>query len=643
MTGNRWKLLMLVTVAAAVLAALLLAPAVRQLMAERGAQAVSLGEIGALEAGGQAAGSTDLHTVRNDLQEVKQETEQIELSQEDMPSVTLRIQTASGEYLDVNLWQSEDGTCYFFLPGYAGSAKITLQNAEGGSLRINGKTIRAGDQIEDIRWNAVYQAKIHFDGAKTQSKAEMESGAETGVITVPLIFMYSSALPVLSVNTESGSLEQIHEDKTYTEEGTVVWQDEQGTVMYRGAAQAIGGRGNSTWGLVKKPYQLKLYENADLLNAGEAKTYNLLANGYDETRLRNRIASELAEALGMANVPQYEMIDLYMNGYYYGNYYLTEKIAIDDADIGDYLIERELEERYETAAQGFTTVQGDCYVIQRPVEATEEQIASIAGWMQEFQDAAQSQDGVNPESGKHYSEYIDVTSFVQKYLVEEISKNYDGGVTSSFFYRKADGTDDKLYAGPVWDYDVAFGNCNLDKIASDPLGVTELSNHIYGTALFANLYQQPDFYELTVQMYEEKALPYLDGLLDGGIDRMVEESRLSAKMDSIRWEALENRYQYYEDYDNDVRYLKYFIEKRRDFLNDVWLKNAVYHNVNFVVDDEIWQILCVEDGALPEREPLPVKDDAVFAGWYTSESVPYDANKPVYEDITYYALWQELH
>ena len=62
-----------------------------------------------------------------------------------------------------------------------------------------------------------------------------------------------------------------------------------------------------------------------------------------------------------------------------------------------------------------------------------------------------------------------MNSFVAKYLVEEVSRNYDGGVTSSFFYKKSDAEGGKLYAGPVWDFDVAFGNCTLDLISSNPV------------------------------------------------------------------------------------------------------------------------------------------------------------------------------
>ncbi len=630
MGSNRRQLFFIVMIAVAVLALVLLLPGIKQFAAGRDGQIISLGEPGSEEKEGHTQDKTIAPDIVQNVGDNEAE-EKAEIPYEDMPSVTLRLENDPGEYMDIRLWQSMDGTCYFFLPGYAKEAKITLADAEGGYLQIDGSIVREGNELNNIIWDNIYQADIY------------SADEDADIISVPLVFKHSSELPVLSVDTESGGLEQIHADKLYTEQGTVLWQDAQGTVLYQGAAEEIGGRGNSTWGLAKKPYQMKMLDRVDLLGTGESRIYNLLANGYDETKLRNRIATELAEAMGMENVPQYCMTDLYMNGYYMGNYYLIEKPAVDQAGVQDYLIERELQDRYKTETQGFVTRQGDCYVLQSPQDATDEQIAYIADWMQAFADAVEQQDGLHPESGKHYSEYIDSTSFIQKYLVEEISKNYDGGVTSSYFYKSADGTDNRLYAGPIWDYDVAFGNCNLDEIASNPIGVTKLSNHVYGTDIFSALYEQPDFYGQMVQMYEAKALPYLDYLLDGGIDGMAEEIRLSVQMDSIRWESLDNRYQYYDNYDNDIRYLKYFIEQRRDFLNDVWLNGVLCHNVNFVVDGEIWQIMCIKDGELPDRMPMPIaKRKSLFAGWYTETKVPFDIYRPIYEDITYHAVWQEL-
>ncbi len=619
---NRNKLLLLWLCTVALLIVVLIVPACRNIMRENARNTVTLSMDTTDETEGVGDEAEDVAaqegTARMRLQTNTEETA-------DCADIVLGIDTGE-EVQQVRLWQAEAGVCYFFLPGYAADARITLVKAPENHLTINGRSMKVGDILSDIDWEIPYTLEYADDDreASVQSKT--------------LIFKHSSDLPVVCLTTHSGTMDKIHADREYTEPGALEYYDAQGVCSYVGGVEEIGGRGNSTWGLIKKPYKFKLYEEADLLGGGNCKDYNLIANGYDETKLRNQIASGLAEALGMEYVPKAQMIDLYVNNIYYGNYYLTEDVKVsDDA----YLLERELEERYMDGS-GFVTGQGDYYVMQNPKQVTEEEIEYISDLFQEFQDAAEQSDGMHPVTGKYYTDYIDLDSFVRKYLVEEISKNYDGGVTSSYFYVPTETKESIIYAGPVWDYDLAFGNCNLDKIVGDPSGVTKLSNHMYGTELFANLYEQEDFYEEMVRVYEQKALPYLDSLLESEIDRMVEESRLSVEMDNIRWSELENRYQYYEEYDNNVRFLKYYIEKRRNFLNEVWLENAVYHNVNFVVDGDVWQILCVRDGELPAFEPAPYQRQELFIGWYAEGNVPFDRYKPVYEDITYYAVWQDL-
>ncbi len=592
----------------------------------------------------------------------------------ELPEIVLALEGES-EGFKVSLWQDSQGSCLFFLPGFAKGQGLVLESAPGGSIYIGNREIKEGDVLREIAEDHVYE----FVALDEEGKESLKS---------QIIFMYSSVLPVLSLSTDSGSMELIDEDKKSSEAGTAVFYDREGTELYAGQTESIRGRGNSTWGLSKKPYQIKLCEDAELFGFGETSSFNLLANGYDETRLRNHIALELASRLGMSYVPDGQMIDLYINDCYWGNYYLTEKVRVDQGGVairdmeklteavyspeelaklallenedgtrkwaetgigeeditGGYLFERELKSRFKTEISGFVTEQGDCYTLQSPLYASKEQVDYIADLMQEFQDAIEEPGGIHPLTGRHYSEYIDMDSFIQKYLVEEISKNYDGGVTSSFFYKPQDSVSTKIFAGPVWDYDVAFGNCNLDRIASNPVGITKLNDHVYGTDVFVRLYEKEDFYDQMVKMYEEKALPYLNDLLEGGIDQMTAESRQSARMDSLRWEELENRYQYYEEYDNDVRYLKYFIKERRDFLNKVWLEGESYHNIAFVVDEEVWQQLCVKDGETPGPEPVPSRysSGSLFMGWFTENGVPYDSYKPVYEDMTFYAAWQEV-
>lgn len=355
----------------------------------------------------------------------------------------------------VSLWTGKDGICYFFLPGFARGKDLILENAQGMQVQLGGVEAVEGDEICDITEGRAYEL-ILLEG-------------EEILVETSVIFRYSSDLPVLSLSTLSGDMETVHEEKETEEAGMAVVFDKEGVPVYNGRMEGIRGRGNSTWGLSKKPYQFRLSQKTDLLGLGKGKAWNLLANGYDETKLRNQITLQLASALGMAYVPRGTMVDLYINDMYYGNYFLTQKIKVDsesvdirdmeksaeaaysgedmeeiksfqnedgtrkwtedlfhESDIsGGYLFERELPDRFAGETSGFVTDQGDCYALKSPAFASRNQVDYIAELMQEFQDAVEEDDGVHPVTGRHYSECIDITSFVQKYLVEEISKNYD--------------------------------------------------------------------------------------------------------------------------------------------------------------------------------------------------------------------------
>lgn len=592
-----------------------------------------------------------------------------------IPEIGLEL-IAGENSQEVKLWKSREGICYFFLPSFANASDIRLSYCEdGGYLKLGNTTISIGDSLKDITMEQPYTMVAY-------------NRKEEAVLQAQIVFMQSQNLPSMSIETQSGSLAYIQEVKGNAESGNMKVYDSEGTLLHKETVKELRGRGNSTWGLLKKPYQMKLDENTDLFGFGKAKDWNLLANGYDETGIRNQIVYDMAASMGMAYTPQGQLVDLYCNGEYQGVYYLCEKVQISENRVdlkdmeseteqvyrnsdfskleqqtspdmrykwvdveynptdltGGYLIERELDSRYVEELSGFITDDENYYAIDNPKHASKEQVEYIYQFVQAFETALDSPDGINRETGKAYSDYIDMDSFVGKYLIEEISKNYDGDVTSAFYYKPQDSVSTKLFAGPVWDYDVAFGNCNLDGIASNPMGITKLANHVLGTQIYSQLYEKEEFRQQAIKTYKEEVRPYLQELLDTGIDAYSIYSRQAILMNNLRWEELENRYLYYEDYDNNLQYLKYFIQERMDFLDEVWLEGVAYHCISFQIDGEAWRNVYVLDGELPGEAPIPTRQSSLFCGWFTEPAeVPYDVYKPVYEDMTFHARWQELN
>jgi hypothetical protein len=86
------------------------------------------------------------------------------------------------------------------------------------------------------------------------------------------------------------------------------------------------------------------------------------------------------------------------------------------------------------------------------------QKAYIQDYITNWEVALKSNDFTNPVSG--YKPYIDVGSFIDYFLLTELSKNVDGYRISTFLHKQRFSEGGKLVAGPLWDYNIAWGNAN---------------------------------------------------------------------------------------------------------------------------------------------------------------------------------------
>lgn len=509
-------------------------------------------------------------------------------------------------YAKVQPYEAPDGKWHLFLPSWA--------NREAEEQRYEGEGV--------LVWQAENLPSIEIETAGSPGKG---TGAAKG--------------------EKAGGLEKLRADQDAIIKGKLTVTLADGTKAYEGAIEEMKGRGNTTWTLDKKPFQFKLSDKADLLGMGAAKTWILLANGFDETGIRNTIALTLAEKAGLMYTPEVQPVDLYCDGEYQGCYLLSEKVQVkkNRVDIGDgFLVEREMQDRWEIAVylegkQGFQTERGEYYLIDYPENPTEKQKEEIRQLMQEAETAAFAADGKNPATGKAWSEYLDKDSFVRKYLLEEVTKNYDGGVTSAFYYVPEG--EEKLYAGPAWDYDLIFGNALLDEINSDPQGVTELSDHLFGPDLYSALMEQEEFRQAVFACFEEVYLPLLEQLQETGIDALAAQNAASMKMDHLRWQEMENRFQYYDSYEDNIRYLKYFVEKRTEFLKEVWMDGKIYRTVTLQVQGHDWRKFYVRDGGLLGDLPKPYGSGQAFVGWYRADGKRYDPYRPIFQDMVFEAAF----
>ncbi len=505
-----------------------------------------------------------------------------------------------------------------------------------------------------------------------------------------VVWLYSEHIPAVFIETESGTSDQINSDKNIKEAGTIKVLEPDGSFSLEHSLEYIKGRGNTSYTeFDKKPYQIKLTQDAPFLDMEPGKKWVFVSNSADSSLIRNALSRSLA---GHLNLPQSEegtFVDLYVNKEYVGNYYVVEKIEVqenrlllsdlqkatehenetedlstyetawtdttkakqipnDPEDItGGYLIERDFDNRFlkevEINESYFITEAKECFIVRDPEYTSEAQIAYIDSYVQSVENAILSAEGIDGTTGKSYQDLIDVDSFVRKYLLEEVTANYDGGVASSYFYKDSDTIDGRLYAGPVWDYDVSWGNspAYLGQISTSPERLSRLASHSDSSVWFQSLYHKPEVYEKIVSCYAQEISPYLTLLADEILPMLDEITAASAAMDQVRWEDQYARNGYSGDRSEQITFIADYIKARKDFLDRAWIAQIPVHTVTLLIEGAVYDTLYVLDNdTLPEFPQVPAEHANVVA-WTSAEdgSLP-DHTMPVTKDMTFQAVLQ---
>jgi len=434
------------------------------------------------------------------------------------------------------------------------------------------------------------------------------------------------ALFLLSADPEKEGRAWIEASKTHENEttGTMLLVDASGQVDHQDSLRQLRGRGNYTWKMAKKGYQIKLENRADLLDGGDpaekARTWVLLPESFDGTALRNRIAQDLALEMGL-NASRGEHVDLYYDGEYRGVYLLSEKVEVDEARVAvrdyDDLLEtwnrqvgqRDLEAL--PAAEGvnayglpFTYIEG---VIENGDPASGAYLLEMEGWGVNLSDRChfKTEDGMvfavkNPENAsegmmRYVSETVnaawrtiqnggvdpatglsaeaafDLESFARATLLHELSYNCDGFTYSSSFFILPEESG-QLTAGPVWDFDLAF-RYRLDKPNEGAAGFKDQEE-----SWMRAFYSTDAFLAHAKRVYLEEIEPLVSGMLLGEkagaylspLDVYAQHMEASARMNSRLWPIdRDGRFAYGEDRTEEHKLLKKFLIQR-----NAWLKQA---------------------------------------------------------------------
>ena len=369
----------------------------------------------------------------------------------------------------------------FFLPSSANKAKVEIYNGFSETVKINDTKIGAG-QTATVSYE---KGRAYFVTAEG--------------VTYDVQFRNSSAEAAIYVNnsdadgngTDLMSYLNVDKSRSAKATGAIVTPDGKidNTVIKK-----IKGRGNTTWGKPKKAYNITYDSKVSIAGMAKGKKYSILANYQDDSLSRNRFLYDLSDAVGMPYASDSRYVDFYVNGYYWGSYQMTEKVEagssslVNDFEEEDYLSEdgQSVKEDFPFIAEVdagagsedyYVSISGGVKVTIKTPELEpgdvgyDEVKQYVKSKFTVFYNAAASRT-------KDLSEVADVDSLATLYLINEIGKNWDSGVSSTFFTYKPDENGNyKFYGSPVWDYDNSLGNAVGVTYELKDMGVSDYEDY----------------------------------------------------------------------------------------------------------------------------------------------------------------------
>lgn len=473
----------------------------------------------------------------------------------------------------------KDGAKYLFLPASADLTKLSLTVT---TTPVSDKVLLTGD-----KGTAYLQGTVDLTAvaaANADGYREITASVGKGADTLTFRVMQASGLPTLyltSADSANRGLAYVDGSKNnVVTDAAMALIAANGTSIYNGGLTQLKARGNSTFTYAeKKSYQIKLAEPSDLLGKQEqVKTWVLLASYFDATQMHDKLIKDLAVELGLAYTASCDWVNLYYDGVYRGIYLLSEKNSVGETSVaitdmeqayeqlnegygtdmttalaensygqqyqytkdltepenitGGYLIE--LNHDMWDEASGFKTRQGVAFNVKSPEWCGDSAMKYISEYYQAFEDAVYATDdtgaytGYNASTGKYFYDYVDMDSLVKVFLLQELSLNCDGFISSVYFYKDADG---KMFAGPIWDQDMTFGTGWTKTNAAD------IEDYHY---LAKALIQIPAFKTAVVEYYSSTFAPAVREWLgnNGTIAHQYSLLKNSAAMNYTLWDYI---------------------------------------------------------------------------------------------------------
>ena len=541
-------------------------------------------------------------------------------------NTVLKYEDAGGDYANVRFQTSENfdlsKNSSFSLKIYVPSNSITGTQQNQISLKLQNSTIVQPwttqseiikaivlDTWQEVTFNFATDAyrnqdsnsadpttRTDFNIVLLQLNSEGNTDAVTGYIddifysaeqnNQNTVAFTDSNLPIIIIETENSAtipdepkipgtmkiIQRPNGDRNYvTDANNAEFLDYSGTI-------GIETRGSSSQTLPKKPYGIDTLEedgiedkSVKLLGMPKENDWILNSFAFDDSMMRDYISYEMTRKMGQYAV-NLRYCEVVLNGEYIGLYALSEKIKRD----GDRVDIAKLKDNENS----FPEITGG-YLMQTDRPSDEDPNAwynNNAGYIHEKPNSADitpaqssyiesifrglDQNAANADIINGYPAIIDVPSFVDYMLIAEIASNVDAYALSTYYHKDRGG---KLRAGPVWDYNLTFGN-DLFQWGYDRsftyVWQFEYSN--VGANFWGDLFNNPTFKCYASKRFNEvttAGAPLNYEEISDAIDATVNLISEAVVRENERWNTI-------EDFSGEITAMKSWIQERIGWMTD---------------------------------------------------------------------------
>ncbi len=599
--------------------------------------------------------------IKNNLTETEsnegQEDAVNDVSEEGYEDIELCLPVSDSICQNVKLYRQGENCC-FFLPSYCDLDSLIINfDEEIYDVSVNDKALHSGDKI-----NGYYDDSARIEIKKDNVQRQYN-----------LCIMKSSNLPAIFISTANGTMDFINQKKTNTEPGELICINEDGSIENSGILDEIKLHGNTSTTPHKKTYQISFSSDQGLLSMAPAVKWILQANAYDGSFMRNKLVYDIARQMGLRYAIEAEYADVWFNDEYAGNYLICEKVetgknrvditvpnienndeyselwrmaeVMDEEGCRYYNFAEEPD--YETGylieanniivgSDNLRINDEDCYFtsdygiyeVKSPKKVSKNQLDYIRGYMMEVERLIEDCDSA--EKYECLKEYIDTDSFAIMYILDILTNNVDANNYSTFYYIDSDKDETKLYAGPVWDYDLAFGNDTRGKF---------INLNGFDNGLCEELIKNEQFKNEVVNMFNIRMTAISEDYVDGFWQYEYNYIKDSVKMDKACYKRtwIDWPNPSYTTFDEEREYLKYYYDNRFALVKEMLNNNELFSDVVFMNGNR-GRTCYVRNGEILPYEIMNYVESLYGCkGWSIDEGVSYEYGRPVFGDMILHA------